>query len=27
MIKRNDQGVANPDLRVVVGWLDSLELE
>jgi len=27
MIQRNDQGVANPDLRVVVGWLDGLELE
>jgi Tol biopolymer transport system component len=27
MIQRNDQGAANPDLRVVIGWLDSLDLE
>jgi serine/threonine protein kinase/Tol biopolymer transport system component len=27
MVQRNDQGAANPDLRVVVGWLDSLDLE
>jgi Tol biopolymer transport system component len=27
MIQRNDQGAANPDLRVVVGWLESLNLE
>jgi len=27
MIQPNNQGEANPDLRVVIGWLDSLELE
>ncbi len=27
MIQRDDQGVANADLKVVIGWLDSLDLE
>jgi serine/threonine-protein kinase len=27
MIQRQDQGTAEPDLRVVIGWLDSLDLE
>ena len=27
MVQPNNQGEANPDLRVVIGWLDTLELE
>jgi serine/threonine-protein kinase len=27
MIQRNDQGAANPELRAVIGWLDSLNLD
>ena len=27
MIERSDQGAANPDLKVIIGWLDSLELD
>ncbi len=27
MIQQDDQGALNPDLRVVIGWLDSLELK
>ena len=27
MVERSDQGAANPDLNVIIGWLDSLELE